>query len=514
MTEPLPQGLLRQITSFSFRFWMAGLLQFLERTSYFGLRVVIPIYIAQADEVHGLHFTQVQKGEIFAVWALIESIIPMFSGGLSDRYGYKRSMALSIVLRCIALVLMASQTEFFPFLLSCSLFAFSTAIFGPPNCGTLIHSMKVEASTVGWGILYMMVNIGGFLGPPLAHFLYGYSWPAVFYGSAAVMSLNLIILSLYEEVDTGFSKQSSFWHVIKTTMISLFDFKLITFIILTAGFWFMFHQLFDILPNFIVDWVDTSNIVKSWDLPSFMTKVTSRGTMIAQEWMINLNAFSILVSVVIISWLVSKMRRLNAMTAGIFVSSIGLLIAGYTMSGAICLLGILVFSIGEMLASPTTINYLGVIAPQDKKGLFVGFWGVSQALGWVLGSIVGGQSYDLKGDKANLSLRYLQENFQLKDSMNKTDLIQTLQSSNLLPTNGLEAMNQIFSKDVDTLQRTNATTILETVTGMDSVQVTEMLWNLYHPYTLWYPLVLVGIAAGFGLAIFSYFAKRWDPEGI
>ena len=50
---------------------MVNFIEMLERLAYYGVRVVIPIYIAQADSPGGLHFTQTDKGIIFAVWALV-----------------------------------------------------------------------------------------------------------------------------------------------------------------------------------------------------------------------------------------------------------------------------------------------------------------------------------------------------------------------------------------------------------------------------------------------------------
>ena len=64
--------------------------------------------------------------------------------------------------------------------------AVGVAIFKPGVQGTLVRTLPKENSSVGWGMFYMLVNIGGFLGPPLAHFLYGISWPAVFYGCAVI----------------------------------------------------------------------------------------------------------------------------------------------------------------------------------------------------------------------------------------------------------------------------------------------------------------------------------------
>ena len=38
-------------------FWMVNIMEMIERLAYYGVRVVIPIYIAQADEVNAASFT-------------------------------------------------------------------------------------------------------------------------------------------------------------------------------------------------------------------------------------------------------------------------------------------------------------------------------------------------------------------------------------------------------------------------------------------------------------------------
>jgi len=98
---------------------MVNIMEMLERLAYYGVRVVIPIYIAQADDPGGLHFTQIDKGHIFLWWAVVQSLVPMFSGGFADRYGYKRTIAFSIVLKVIGYLMMATQRDFVPFLIGC-----------------------------------------------------------------------------------------------------------------------------------------------------------------------------------------------------------------------------------------------------------------------------------------------------------------------------------------------------------------------------------------------------------
>lgn len=407
-------------------------------------------------------------------WAVVQSLVPMFSGGFADRYGYKKTIAISIIFKALGYILMATQRTYFPFLMGAVTLAFGTAIFKPGIQGSLVQTLDQKHSSVGWGTFYMLVNVGGFLGPPLAHFLYGISWPAVFYGCAAIVCLNFLTLLSYKEIPAGGEQTMGPVGIMKMTFKNIIKPKLGLFIIIMSGFWLMFMQLFDMLPNFIVDWVDTSDLVAKFNLPGWMTVETIRGTMITQEWMINANAGLIVLAVVFVSWLVSKMRRVTSIFLGITVSSFGLVAAGFTMNGTFVILGILMFSVGEMLASPKMNEYLGVIAPPGEKALYMGYANIPLAVGWGYGSLLGGKIYDQMGDKANLAIRYMQEHLNISGEILRSDA---------------------FSK-------------LMEATGKNAVDATNLLWNTYHPYELWYQFAAIGIASAIGIFIYSQVVKK------
>lgn len=477
---PARAGLFAQLSQLSRAFWMLNIMEMLERLAYYGVRVVIPIYIAQADEVNGLHFTQEMKGHIFMWWALVQTGVPIFSGGFADRYGYKKTIAFSIAIKIVGYLLMATQREFVPFTIGCLVLAFGTAIFKPGVWGSLQRTLDKDTSSIGWGVFYMLVNIGGFLGPPLAHFLYGWSWPTVFYGCAVIVSLNFFMLLTYPSVDSGGSKTTSILETAWLTFSNLFNLRLLVFIAIMSGFWLMFMQLFDLLPNFIVDWVDSSAIVKTLNLPSMFTTQTPRGVMVTQEWMINLDSFMIVLLVVWLSHLVTRMRRVHSIFIGIVLASAGLLAAGFTMSGTACLLGIALFAVGEMLSSPKMNDYLGVIAPEGKKGLYMGYANMPTAVGWAYGSFMAGDLYGKMGEKAGLALRYLREH------------------------GGIPAG----------VERTNAMEALQNTLGLDASAATTLLWNTYHPYQLWYPFVGVGVASAIGIYFYGMWVKKYEAADI
>ncbi len=477
---PHKETLFTQLLHLPRPYWMVNIMEMFERLAYYGVRVVIPIYIAQADEPGGLHFSQTEKGIIFMWWAIVQSLVPMFTGGFADRYGYKKTIAFSVAIKVAGYLLMATQREFWPFLFGCLILALGTATFKPGVQGTMCQSLSTKNSSVGWGMFYMLVNVGGFLGPPLAHFLYGWSWPAVFFGCAVIVSLNFLMLFTYKEVHPGGEQRGGPWEILKLTGRNILQAKLALFILIMSGFWLMFNQLFDMLPNFIVDWVDSSGLVHALNLPNFMLDLNSdRAPQLSQEWMINFNSGLIILTVVLVSWWVNRMRRVTSITAGIIVGSVGLVFAGFTTSGLFCMLGILVFSVGEMLASPKMQDYLGVIAPEGQKGLYMGYANIPNAIGWGYGSLLGGTVYDKMGDKANLAVHYLSEKYQMIN-----------------------------------VDRTEAFRKLQEVTGLDPSAATQLLWDAYHPYKLWYQFAAVGIASAIAMIFYARWVKKYEAPEI
>jgi len=464
-----------QTQSLAWPFWVANIMEMIERLAYYGVRVVIPIYIAQADEIGGLHFSQGDKGFIFMWWALVQSALPMFTGGFADRYGYKRQVVVAILLKGLGYVIMATQREFWPFFAGCLVLAAGTAIFKPPIQGTFVKTLTEKTSGVGWGFFYMVVNIGGFLGPPLAHFLCGYSWPMVFYGCAALVSLNLLWLLSYQEVESGADKSTGVWQVAVTTARQLLNGRLLIFMLIASVFWAVLMQLWDMLPNFIVDWVDSASLARH--LPDFMrSRDVSRGPQIAQEWVINFNPFLIILFVAPLSWLVNKwMRRLTSMFFGFLIATVGVYVAGSSMSIYICLTGIACFTVGEMLCSPKMSEYLGVIAPADKKALYMGYANIPVAVGWGYGSFVGGQIYARAGEKAGLALRYMSEVLKVQELPDRT---------------------QAFAK-------------LTAMLGQTPAAVTQLLWDKYDPSQVWTPFAMAGLMAAVALLLFNHWARRW-----
>ena len=111
LTSHAPMGLKEQLKSFNRVFWLGNAIEMVERLAYYGLRVVVPLYIVLPLELGGPQFSQTQKGAIFAIWAAIQSFVPILTGGYADKFGYKLTVAVSTFIKIAGYLVMAYAIE-------------------------------------------------------------------------------------------------------------------------------------------------------------------------------------------------------------------------------------------------------------------------------------------------------------------------------------------------------------------------------------------------------------------
>ena len=204
-------------------------------------------------------------------------------------------------------------------------------------------------------------------------------------------------------------------------------------------------------------------------------------TQIPAEWFINLDAGTIIVLMMPIGMIARRYYAVSAMTVGIVVATLGIILAGLTMNPGLCLLGIFVFAVGEMIASPRKSEYLAMIAPPEDKGLYMGYVNFPVGIGWVTGSKLAAYLYQNFGDKITLAKKYLIANFAF-----------TPEQADHLPK----------EKVVATLQ--------ELLGHTSPWETTTLLFNTYHPYKVWWVLAAIGLTSMVGMLIYNhYYGQRY-----
>jgi len=483
---------LQLMGSFTKPFWVASTMELFERWAWYGLFAVLALYLTGSTDEGALGFTHIEKGQIMGFVTAILYLLPLFTGVISDKIGYKLSLIIAYVMLMTGYYFMGEVTSFSAVFLVFLYVAVGAAIFKPVASAIVTKSTDKKNSTLGFGIFYMMVNIGGFIGPAFSSTLRTqYGWGIVFIQAAVVIAINLVIVLLFfKEPDriqnnetiaqAALSSIKNIWEAIKDSRLSVL-------LVIMVGFWTMFNQLFYTLPTFIEDWIDTSALHNSiaelspW-LASFMS---GGGTSVNPEMLINIDAGAIVLLQLLVSFLVLKMRHVSAMITGFIVASIGIGITFYTGNGLYTILGIVIFAVGEMMTNPTFSSFIALISPKGKEALYMGTYFVPVFLGNFLTTFVSGNLYQAWSDKLSL----------LQTEMLNRGLEMPKISENF-------SKNQYFALASEKLE-------------MTQTQMTQLIWDTYQPNKIWYVIVGIGVVTIAALFIYDNLViKRKENNGI
>ena len=465
-----------RLKEFPLTFWIANTMEIFERMAWYGFFAVSSLYITGAVEDGGLGFSDEDRGVLQGVVTFFLYLFPVVTGALADRYGFKKMLFSAFVVLVPAYYLMGQLKTFPTFFFAFMLVALGAAMFKPVIIGTIAKVTNDKTSSLGFGIFYMMVNIGGFIGPVIAGIVRAISWEYVFIASAGWIAVNFIFVTIFYKEPTSESKSANprslkkvmndmvevlgngrfflfifgllfvlvmgskftsdvtlTWNdIIIFTAIWSFvnvgydflikksadknspwylqpmkigDWRFGLFLLLMSGFWTSFNQIFYTLPLHIRDFTDTSDIMNLFTsilngvgLTTWANSLSDgmvNAGQVNPEYLININAGGIIFFQVLVSYLVTRLKPFTTIFYGVLITVVSFSILVFGDTGYIVVAGILVFSFGEMMASPKSKEYTGKIAPPDKVALYMGYFYWCVALGNLFGGILSGQLYGL-----------------------------------------------------------------------------------------------------------------------
>ena len=474
-------GFVSVVKKYNKTFWASNTLELFERWAWYGFYMAFALYLVNSKDTGALGLTQAQKGIIMGTGSMLLYFLPVITGSIADKIGYKKILYLSYTLYLSGYYMIHSFDTFglmfFAFIWTCV----GGAFFKPIVSAMVARTTNEETSSIGFGIFYMMINIGGFIGPFIAGVLMQKSWSYVFYMSMITIGINyLITFFFFREPVIKEGKTSLGKNIIQAFInigITLKNWKYVLFLIIMILFWTAFNQLYYSLPVFVDQWVDTSPLYNGihavW--PWLAEAIgTPQGTITAVT-LGSMDAFFIIVFQLMVSSFVMRFRPLAAMMGGILVLAGGLGLMYSNQNSWLILLGILVFALGEMASSPKFTEYVGRIAPADKKALYMGTSFLPIAAGHQLAGWLSGGVYEKIADKI----------FLLQEEVAKKGI-------------SIPAISDDFTKN-DYIK------MAAEKMGLTVKDLNHLLWQDYHPAHIW--IVYSGVALG--AVVFLWFYDRF-----
>lgn len=374
------------MTKFSKAFWVANGVELLERLAYYGVFIVITLYLSNVWS-----FSDAEAGIIAGCFSATLYLLPTFFGAFADKIGFRSAIVIAFTLLTIGygglgllptflesagLVQYGSTTVFTGIETSASrwsivpvlvLIVIGGAFIKAVISGTVARETTTATRARGYAIFYMMVNIGAFAGKtvvdPLRKSMGDMGLIYLNYFAASMTLLALVVVIFFYKSSKNAGEGKSFKDLWKGLLRVMGNTRLLILMLIISGFWMVQSQMYATMPKYVIRMI---------------------GDGASPGWYANVNPLIVFLCVNFVTSLMKKRSALISMTIGMLIIPVSAMIMalGNTFTEPILglhpiafmmIVGIGFQAIAECFISPRYLEYFSLQSPKGEEGLYLGF---------------------------------------------------------------------------------------------------------------------------------------------
>lgn len=360
-----------------------------------GFAIVLPFLSLYLHGTRGVPMTAV--GALFLIASLGGAIGQVIGGEWSDRSGRKVVLVASQLLRAVAFASLGfavlKHAPFYVFVLATSLSAFGGRMYEPPSGAMVADMAGLDRQAEYYGVLRIAGNLGWALGPAIGGFLAALSYSSLFLvgsgvmiGSAAIMAFGVEETSpmhqprrlrpepaIAEIPDIGQAAAAPRFQL-QESVKALRDPNFLRYLLISMMLFVVMAQLIVTLSVYAVEWAGLSKV--------------QLGTLYA------LNGLTVVFLQFPAVKLTRTLRLTTSLALGAVLYGLGYGIMGWGRGMAFLLGATFIVSIGEIIATPPSLQLVANFSGETTRGRYMGIFGVFNSIGWSLGPVVGGALLD------------------------------------------------------------------------------------------------------------------------
>jgi proton-dependent oligopeptide transporter, POT family len=351
-------------------FAVTNVAELLERTAYYGFVSVFGLYL------DSLGYGGAAIGAISVILLAFPYVIPLLSGALAEKVGYKPTMVVSLALYASGFALLATVEALPAILTGVLLVATGAGGFKPIATASIAHVTAERHRSLGYTIYYTGINVGGFLGPLIVFLVrrmtgdFAVSFAVV----GGVMAATFLLTLLAFRNPVAPQKDVRIGQALAKLGAIVHDMRLLVLLVIFSGFWFLYSMNF----SFVVLYLDRFVGLPAWFDANLQQAF---------------NPLIIIVLGVPLGTLATKHDPRRMMTAGILLYIVGFSLVGFVPVFAAFLAGLFIATLGEILAYPAFLAYISRIAPKDRVAVYQSYGFIPLFIGFLLGPLVSGPFY-------------------------------------------------------------------------------------------------------------------------
>ncbi len=320
--------------------------------------MVLPFLVLYLTSEQG--FSAPRAGLALAVYGAGSIIAAPIAGRLSDRIGPLPIMRWSLGLTGLLLLVYPFVTGFFPIVTVTLAWAIVSEAFRPANLAMIADIATPEQRKPAFALMRLAINLGMSIGPAAAGFIAAKSFPMIFLVDAVTTMLAALVLVLTpiaaaKHVVTEATHQMHSGGLRRLLVLDDRRYLLFLGALFLTGVVFFQHE--GVLSLFLVEDLGLS--------PAFYGMLFSINTVMIVFIEVPLNAATA-------HW---DHKRGLAIGAFLFAAGSGLFV--FATGPVLIIVGIMIWTFGEMMLFPQASAYVAEIAPSHRRGEYMGAYSLA-----------------------------------------------------------------------------------------------------------------------------------------
>jgi len=324
-----------------------------------GGTMIQPFYSLYIAQKFGVSMTTI--GLLFGIWAISGVVGNMLGGALTDKIGRKTMLVAGLVLSATSAILMGVVNELWAFALISTVVGMLSDIAGPARGAMTTDMLPVEKRAEGFGIIRVVGNLAWIVGPALGGLLASKSYMLVFICDAVASIITaLIVVWKIPETKPQASEESE-----KETLLQTFkgygqvtsDKLFMAYVIISMLLIFVYSQMYSTLSVYL----------------NQQHAIPAKG----YGWLMSMNAIFVVLFQFSVTRGTRKKPPMRMMALATILYGIGFSMIGFVNQYWMFMVAMVIITVGEMVHIPTSSGLIANLAPEDKRGRYNAFAGLS-----------------------------------------------------------------------------------------------------------------------------------------
>ncbi len=340
--------------------------------------MVIPFLTLYLTKQIGI--TPAEAGAALLVYGISAFLAAPITGKIADKVGSLRVMKFSLFGTGIIFILFSFLTNYYLILLTSFILSAVNEAFRPSNLSMISELVEPNQRRIAFALNRLAINAGMSIGPVIGGFLSMIDFHYLFYVNALSSFAAGIYLSSVKW--TSLKKDENINKDVQSSLnkISVFSDKIFLFFLFAViPVNLVFFQHIGALPLYIVD--ELAYTTAAFGLISAI------------------NTIMIIFLEVPINDLMSGISYKKSLIIGSFLAAVGFGLFAVSGSTLLVISAIVIFTFGEMIFFPVTAAFTSEVAPENRKGEYMGYYQMTFSFGFSFGPWIGTVIYQSSGSQ-------------------------------------------------------------------------------------------------------------------